>query len=326
MKFSVLMLALFSLFTLTALDFSPYKTIVCFGDSITHGGQYHVFLQEYLAETDPAHPRRIINRGISGDTVRGLLKRVDKMLQTDKPELVIIMIGINDLQFTTRFAEKDLPFEAAVKKYPVFGRFEKDLGKLIDILKKANVKVVLLGTPPYNESSNPAITASLKPNLNSSGVRNIQIIEKRLAKQKGALFIDVYTPMLKNLQENDAALPRGKRDRVHPSWQEHLIIAQTILGQNYTPGAKQKAVLQYAHIQNKIQQIDAIYARIPDSCKTVDEQIEFYKKWVASLKGYNFKYWNGRLPGIIETLKNPDAKLKSLYQKRDAAFDRLYQK
>lgn len=326
MKTLVFLWAFLSLFSLSALDLSLYKTIVCFGDSITHGGTYHMFLQEYLAETDPSHPRRVINRGISGSTVPALLKRVDKMLQTDKPDLVIIQIGINDLISSTRFAEKDLPFEKAVKKYPVFKRFEKNLGDLIDILNKAKVKVVLLGTPPYNESANPEVTASLNPNMDTSGVRNFQIIEKRLAKQKGAEFIDIYTPLLKNLQENDAACPRGKRDRVHPSRQEHLIIARTVIGSSYTPGPKQKIAMQYTQVQAEIQRVAGIYGRIPDSCKTADEQIEFYKNWVGSLKGRNFEYWNKMLPDIISILKDPETKLKTLYKKRDAAFDKLYQK
>jgi len=326
MKKHAILLVLIFTFTLGALDLTPYNTIVCFGDSITHGGYYHMYLQEYLAETDPAHPRHVINRGISGNTTADLLKRVNKILQTDKPDLVIILIGINDLQFTTRFAEKDLPYDQAAKKYPIFDRFEKNLGKLIDILNNANVKVVLLGTLPYNESTNPAITAPLKANLNTSGVQNLQVIEKRLAKQKQALFIDTYTPILKNLQENDATFPRGKTDRVHPSQQEHLIVAQTILGNNYTPGPKLKEAMQYREIQAQIQGIDALYGRIPNTCQNVDDQVAFYKKWVASLKGKDFEYWNRRLPNIINTLKNPDAELKVYRQKRDEAFSKLYQK
>ncbi len=326
MKLSVLLLSFSMGLSLYAFDFAPYRTIVCFGDSITHGGFYHMYLQEYLAETDPAHPRRVINRGISGNTVQDLLKRVDKMLKTDNPDLVMIMVGINDLQFTTRFAEKELPFESAVKKYPVFDQFEKTLGNLIDILQRAGVKVVLLGTPPYNESANPKITAELNANMNSSGVKNLQLIEKRLAKRKGAVYIDTYTPMLENLQKNDEAFPRGKKDRVHPSREEHLLIAQTIVGKKYIPGSKKQLAEEYAQIQKRIQQIEENYARIPEACKTTDAQIEFYRRWVSKLKGNDFQYWNRRLPAIIETLKNSEEKLKVLYSEQETAFNRIYQK
>ena len=309
---------------LNAFDLTPYQRIVCLGDSITHGGYYHVFLQEYLAETDPAHPRRIINRGISGDTVPGLLKRVDKILQTDKPELVIILIGINDLQFTTKFAEKDLPFEAAEKKYPVFNRFEKNLGKLIDILNQAKVKVVLLSTPPYNESSNPEMKSAVKANLNSSGVKNIQIIEQRLAKSKGAVWIDIYTPLLKNLQANDAGFPRGKNDRVHPSRSEHLIIAETILGKKYVPGSKAAAAEKYGKAQRNIQSVRRMLRNFPKDCTTPEARIDYQKKWVAKLKGADYKYHSKALPSVIETIKDPDAKIRKYEKLREEAFRKLY--
>ncbi len=326
MKKYIFLSTFFVALSLFAYDFSPYKKIVCFGDSITHGGYYHMYLQEYLAESDPSHPREVVNKGISGDTVPKLLKRADRMLKQEKPDLVLIMIGTNDLQFTTRFAEKDLPFDAAYRKYPVFKRFEKELGELVDIFNKAKVKVVILATPPYNESANPEIKAKVRPNMNTSGVRNLLVIEKRLAGAKGAEFIDIYTPVLKNLLECDAEFPRGKTDRVHPSKKEHLIIARAVIGKAYTPGAKEKKAMQCWDIQRQIQGIEAYCSRIPDSCKTVEEQIRFYKNWVAQLKGNDFKYWNKMLPVIIATLKDPDAKLTPLYQKRDTAFKKLYQK
>ena len=312
MKLKVLILTLFSAVSLCAFDLMPYKRIVCFGDSITHGGSYHMFLQEYLAETDPDHPRMVINRGISGNTVPKLLKRVDTMLKEDRPNLVIIMIGTNDLLFSTKFAEKDLPFEAAVKKYPVFGRFEKNLGKLLDIFNQAKVPVVLLSTPPYNESSDPEMKTPAKANMNSSGVKNLQIVEQRLATQKGAVWIDIYTPLMKNLLENDASFPRGKKDRVHPSWAEHLIIANTILGKQYKPGRKAAAAQKYKNAQHMIQTIQWHLSRLPKDCITPEARIEFFKKRVPK--------------AMLENLKNPEAKLKELYQVRDEAFRKLYVK
>ncbi len=312
MKATVLFAILLSVLTLSAFDLTPYKRIVCFGDSITHGGYYPMFLQEYLAETDPETPRRIINRGISGDTTGNLLGRVNSMLKKDQPDLVIIMIGTNDLLNSGKFAEKDLPFEVAVKKYPVFGRFEKNLGKLLDIFKQANIPVVLLATPPYNESANPEIKSPVKANLNSSGVKHLQVVERRLAEIKGAVWIDIYTPLLKNLHENDAKLPRGKKDRVHPSWQEHLIIARTILGKPYKQGKKAAAAQKYRNVQKKIQTLHWRLARLPKGCTTPEARVAFYKNKVPA--------------EMLESLKDPDTKLKELDQASDAVFLNLYRK
>lgn len=327
MKFFTTLLFLLSLLSLPAFDFTPYKTVVCFGDSITHGGFYPMYLQQYHAEKDPANPRRFINRGISGNTTADLLKRADDMLKTDKPDLVIVMIGTNDLLFSTKFAEKDLPFADAVKKYPVFNRFEKQLGSLLELFRQRGVAVVLLSTPPYNETVNPAVSAPLNANMNSSGVRNLQEIEQRLAREKGAVWIDVYTPMQKNLQDNDSGMPRSKGDRVHPSRAEHLIIAQTVLGQSWTPGkAKAAAAEKYRQAQAAIQSAMQNLLRIPASCKTAEEKIAFYQDWVAKLKGVHQVYWSKQLPGIIELVKDPEKTLGGLYRKQNDAFNELYQK
>ena len=324
MKLKVLSLILFSALSLSAFDLMPYKKIVCFGDSITHGGYYDMYLQEYLAEKDPAHRRRVINRGISGDTVPKLLKRVDRMLKEDQPDLVIIMIGINDLMFSTKFAEKDLPFEAAVKKYPVFNRFEKNLGKLLDIFNRAKVPVVLLATPPYNESSHPEMKGRINANMNSSGVKNLLIMEQRLAKEKGAVWIDIHAPMLKNLQENDARFPRGKSDRVHPSRPEHLIIAQTIIGGQYQPGKKASAALKYRSAQKNCKEVIALLNSFPANCTTPEQRIALLKKRVENDKGKSYyQYSLNMLPKRIKIVEEPDAGNKARNQ-IEKAFQELY--
>ncbi len=327
MKFAVLVLTFLSVLSVGAFDLTPYKKIVCFGDSITHGGYYPMFLQCYLAETDPAHPRRVINRGISGDTVPKLLKRVDRMLKEDQPDLVIVMVGINDLMFTTRFAEKDLPFETAVEKYPVFKRFEKNLGQLLDVLNQAGVKVVLLATAPYNESANPGMRSKVKANMDSTGVKNLLVIERRLAGQKGAVWIDIHAPMLKNLRENDDKFPRGKADRVHPSRSEHLIIAGTIIGKPYKPGKKLVFAERCRAARKEIKEVRQLLNSFPKGCTTPEARIALLEKQVEKSKGKSYyQYMRNMLPKRIAIVKDPDAKLKSLQQQYDAAFQKLYEK
>lgn len=327
MKLTTLILCLLSALTLSAFDMTPYKRIVCLGDSITNGGVYDMYLQSYLAETDPATPRRVINRGIGGDTVPKLLRRVNKVLKEDKPDLVFIMIGINDLQFTTRFAKEDknLPFDKAVKKYKVFNRFDKELGQLVDILKKAKVKVVILATPPYNEST--LVKTKVNQHMNTSGVRNLVTVGKRLAKRKGVEWIDTYTPLLENLQKNEAKFPRHKTDRVHLSGGEHLIIAQTIIGKKYKPGAKIKLAQRYWSYQKQLREVELLMSGIPKSCTTVEARIAHLEKQVERAKG---KSWHGymkrMLPKRINIVKNADKMTKDLKLKIDTSFNKLYQK
>jgi lysophospholipase L1-like esterase len=77
----------------------PVK-VVCIGDSITAGGgagtsKYVDRLQRYLDEKYPGRAT-VINSGIGGDSSTGGLKRLQTAVLAYKPDLVIIMFGVND--------------------------------------------------------------------------------------------------------------------------------------------------------------------------------------------------------------------------------------
>jgi lysophospholipase L1-like esterase len=86
--------------------------IVFFGDSITQGwsddfrGMFGNIAK--AADSDGKHPHpgplpegegelRLANRGISGDTTRGLLARVDEDVLALDPRAIVLLIGTNDL-------------------------------------------------------------------------------------------------------------------------------------------------------------------------------------------------------------------------------------
>lgn len=74
-------------------------TILALGDSLTAGyglaksESFPAVLEEALA--DAGRPAEVINAGVSGDTSKGGLSRVDWLL-TDKPDLVLLELGSND--------------------------------------------------------------------------------------------------------------------------------------------------------------------------------------------------------------------------------------
>lgn len=74
------------------------KTIVCYGDSITEGAigaSYVDKLGELLAGE-----ARVVNAGINGDTVLNLLRRVERDVVPHNPDLVIVLVGLNDIGST----------------------------------------------------------------------------------------------------------------------------------------------------------------------------------------------------------------------------------
>jgi lysophospholipase L1-like esterase len=74
---------------------APQQTLVCFGDSLTEGmiGASYV---DMLRERLPAAVR-VINAGVNGDTAINLLRRVERDVVPYRPDVVVILVGLNDL-------------------------------------------------------------------------------------------------------------------------------------------------------------------------------------------------------------------------------------
>jgi len=104
---------------------SPGSSIVCFGDSITHGTGARPE-ESYPARLEAALGLPVVNAGVPGDTARDGLGRVDAVLAQD-PWLVIVGLGGNDL-LRRRPAEDT----------------ERDLAAILDRLLAARVAVVLV--------------------------------------------------------------------------------------------------------------------------------------------------------------------------------------
>lgn len=65
-------------------------SIIFLGDSITEFGEW--------SELFPTH--RVLNRGVAGDGIRGVMNRLDE-IKRHEPTLIFLMIGVNDLCFHT---------------------------------------------------------------------------------------------------------------------------------------------------------------------------------------------------------------------------------
>lgn len=67
--------------------------IAFFGDSLTQGTTGVNYVQK-VAAAFPAH--EILNRGVNGDTSLNLYRRVQKDVIDSRPDVVYVMVGIND--------------------------------------------------------------------------------------------------------------------------------------------------------------------------------------------------------------------------------------
>lgn len=79
---------------------SPFSQgdVVCFvGDSITHSGQYHVYLAAYYATRVPDRPVKFYNLGIGGHTAELTLVNFGWDVPKLNPAVVVVMLGMNDM-------------------------------------------------------------------------------------------------------------------------------------------------------------------------------------------------------------------------------------
>lgn len=118
------------------------KFILFQGDSVTDvsrsredltdlGGGYVKYISEILSSKNICC--KILNRGVSGDTTSLLLKRWNEDTIKLQPDILNILIGVND---TWRRYDSNLPISTE--------EFKSNYKKLLDItLEKTNAKIIL---------------------------------------------------------------------------------------------------------------------------------------------------------------------------------------
>lgn len=189
--------------------FTPGARILFQGDSITDGNRgrtadpNHILGHGYVfiiaAKYGAAFPDLrldFLNRGVSGNTVLDLEKRWQKDTLDLKPDVLSILIGVND-------NGRGVPFD----------QYEQVYDKLITEAKQANPKLKLVLCAPF-------VKPAAKIN---EGIRQRQEIAVRLAKKHRAALVQ-FQPIF------DEAAKRAPADywiwdNVHPTYRGHQLMA-----------------------------------------------------------------------------------------------------
>ena len=126
-----------SYLVLLALCLSPTwvfaKTVMVLGDSISAGygiEPQQAWVNLLQKRLDQQYPKqhKVVNASVSGETTSGALARLPKLLQTHKPNVVVVELGGND----------------GLRGQPP-QMIQKNLALLIQQSQKANATVVVLG-------------------------------------------------------------------------------------------------------------------------------------------------------------------------------------
>jgi len=172
------------------------KSIVVLGDSISAGYGIEVdqgwvaLLQKKLVKSNSDY--EIINESISGDTSAGGLARIDRILNVDKPAILLIQLGANDgLRGLSPVQMKD------------------NLAEMTRRAQKAGAKVMFLGM-------------KIPPNYGKRYVDMFYNVYPQLAKE-----LDI--PLVPFILE-DVALDKDlmQADGLHPNAKAQPIIADNI--------------------------------------------------------------------------------------------------
>jgi acyl-CoA thioesterase-1 len=176
-----------------ATDSRP--VIVCFGDSLTAGpgiestASYPADLQHLL---DAAGYRyRVVNEGVSGDTTKDGLERIDRVL-AHKPQIVVLEFGGND-------GLRGLPISIT----------QQNLAAMIERLQRGGARVALAGI-------------SLPPQYGTDYIARFDAMYPTLARQ---FHLPLLPFLLQNVYGVDGDI---QSDGVHPTAQGAKQVAANV--------------------------------------------------------------------------------------------------
>lgn len=164
----------------------------------------------------------VLNKGIAGNNTIDLLKRIDKDVISEVPDLVIIMVGTNDMVNSNKI----IPYS----------QFRNNYQQIINKLKTRNIKVVLMSPPlvdtGYIFQRHQRSRFSEDPNAK---IDSISHIIKELSNRNHLYFIDLNSSFKSAGSPNRTAgsLIINKanfniEDGIHPTKQGYEFIAKTV--------------------------------------------------------------------------------------------------
>ncbi|MBI1450897.1 MULTISPECIES: arylesterase [Acinetobacter] len=181
------------------------KTIMIVGDSLSAG--YGITTQQgwvnlLQKRLDQQYPKqhKVVNASVSGETTSGALARLPKLLQTHRPDLVVIELGGND----------------GLRGQPP-KMIEKNLAQLVQKSQQAKAKVVLFGM-------------KIPPNYGTAYSKAFENNYKTVSQQYKIPLLPFFLEGVagnKNLIQSDQIHPNAKAQPIllnnaYPSIQRHL--------------------------------------------------------------------------------------------------------
>lgn len=164
------------------------KTIMILGDSISAGygmspNQTWVHLLQQRLEQHYPKQHKVVNASVSGETTSGALARLPKLLQTHRPNLVVIELGGND----------------GLRGQPP-QLIQKNLESLVKHSQNAKAKVIIFGMkmpPNYGQAYSKAFENNYKVVSEKYRVKRLPFFLAGVAGNKNLMQSDQIHPNAK---------------------------------------------------------------------------------------------------------------------------------
>lgn len=172
------------------------NTLVVYGDSLsaaygieeTNG--WVSLLEERIAKQAPAW--QVVNASISGETTDGGLRRIERMLETQSPDLVILELGGND-----GLRGKD---PSAIRS---------NLARMVERIRSEGARVLLMGI-------------EIPPNYGRAYTDAFRSQYRTLAQEKNLAFIPF---LLENIHDREGMM---QDDGIHPTAEAQPLIRDRV--------------------------------------------------------------------------------------------------
>ena len=192
------------------------KRILFFGDSLTQYGTlpegYISLLTEYLKNHNLSDQFELVSAGIGGDKVYDLYLRLENDVLNHNPDVVVILIGINDIWHKTSGIGTD-----AIK----FKRFYE---AIIDKIQANNIELFL---------ATPTLIGELKDlqNAQDQDLEEYSQIIRDLATAKNCKLIDLRKIFINYIQQhntNNNLLGVLTTDKVHLNNKGNQLVTENL--------------------------------------------------------------------------------------------------
>jgi len=168
----------------------PRKTIVCVGDSITHGRASSNYVDRLSHKLQNQHCT-IVNAGINSELAYNILSRIDDIIRCC-PAYITILIGTNDaVGAANSIYQRQATRLMKLPEEPSPDFFRRSLVQVIDTLKeKTQARIAILSIPTISENQSQPLYPQAP--LFSDLIREI-------AMEKQVTYLPLFETMVQQL-------------------------------------------------------------------------------------------------------------------------------